>query len=423
MENKQLANDKFEVSVFCLTYNHKDYIKDTLEGFLKQKTNFGFKVFVYDDASNDGTSDILRFYKEQYPELFNIYISPKNTYGLPERYEIMQKLYTENLHGKYIAVCEGDDCWLDSNKLQLQIDFMKEHKDCVMTAHASLWMNCETAEAKEYHPYNEDRYLAAEDIIMQNNGNLSTASLVMVRDVFMRDDGFPKCDVDDFPWQLNALCKGKIYYFNKVMSLYRYMHDGAWSKNTNDSIIKLVGHRMNMIRFLLKYDKYSCYRFKKYIEIKIAFYFYGVIEKSLENNINEVQSKRIYSMIENDYKNIAEEFYRIIKWFAGEYNLTNEDRIFIKQFKKIYIMGCGKYSRYIKKCLDNNQIHYDGYVVSQKEEKGQNIFSLSDYPYDKKATLIIVGIGQKYKLEILQALKDNNFENVIYPLWIRFDQI
>ena len=68
------------VSIFCLTYNHVDYIQDTLEGFIKQKTNYRYNVFVYDDASTDGTSQILLEYQNKYPELFRVYISEYNRF-------------------------------------------------------------------------------------------------------------------------------------------------------------------------------------------------------------------------------------------------------------------------------------------------------------------------------------------------------
>ena len=60
-----------DITVFCLTYNHADYIRDALESFLMQKTSYAYNVFVYDDASTDGTSDILREYEKKYPEIFS----------------------------------------------------------------------------------------------------------------------------------------------------------------------------------------------------------------------------------------------------------------------------------------------------------------------------------------------------------------
>lgn len=128
-------NDKL-VSIFCLTYNHVDYIRDALEGFVKQKTNFQYEVFVYDDASTDGTSECIQEYASRYPQLFNIYISPYNTYNSPDRFKILNELQHKYITGKYVAMCEGDDYWIDSKKLQMQVDYMEEHDNCMMTTHA-----------------------------------------------------------------------------------------------------------------------------------------------------------------------------------------------------------------------------------------------------------------------------------------------
>ena len=84
------------LTVYCITYNHKDYIKDTLDGFLKQITNFEFGIFVYDDASTDGTSDLIREYQGKYPSIINAYISPKNMYHSKERWPFISALLKKN---------------------------------------------------------------------------------------------------------------------------------------------------------------------------------------------------------------------------------------------------------------------------------------------------------------------------------------
>ena len=117
--------NEIKVTIYCLTYNHRDYIKDALDGFLKQKTTFGYKVLVFDDASTDGTSEILLDYQQKYPEIFQVYVSPVNTYGKPERRIVLNELYDKYLQGEYVALCEGDDAWIDCEKLQIQIDIWR----------------------------------------------------------------------------------------------------------------------------------------------------------------------------------------------------------------------------------------------------------------------------------------------------------
>ena len=63
--------DEVLVTVICLTYNHAAYIRDALDGFVAQQTDFRFEVIVHDDASDDGTQDIIREYRRKYPELIH----------------------------------------------------------------------------------------------------------------------------------------------------------------------------------------------------------------------------------------------------------------------------------------------------------------------------------------------------------------
>ena len=336
-----------DVTVFCLTYNHGKYIKDTLEGFLNQKTNYTFKVFVYDDASTDGTSAILREYASKYPNVFDVYIAPENMYqhSTPEKYaKYMNDLYKDHICGRYVAWCEGDDYWSDADKLQLQIGFMDRHPECSMTAHASLWLDFQKNEEREFHPFREDRFLSEEEIILQPTGNLSTASLVMKRDVFMKGENFPLCDVGDVPMQLSALNKGKIYYFNRVMSVYRYMHESSWSATTGLNHERAVLHNYNMVRFYEVYDKYTDGRFHELIRKRSIYYMECVFR------VNEsVADEEYYNICEFVKKRAKENYEHYLKKQQEVRDIVKKQIMTglvmkeIKKYKHIVIMGVGKY--------------------------------------------------------------------------------
>ena len=117
------------VSICCITYNHKNYIRDCLEGFLMQKTNFPFEVLIHDDASTDGTIDILKEYQAKYPDIIKPYFEIENCYSQGKPFTVPN--YSRAV-GKYLAFCEGDDFWTDKNKLQMQYDFMEAHTDYSM---------------------------------------------------------------------------------------------------------------------------------------------------------------------------------------------------------------------------------------------------------------------------------------------------
>ena len=115
------------VSVYCLTYNHAKYIKDALEGFVHQKTNFQFEVIVHDDASTDGTADIIKDYARKYPDIIVPIYQNENQYS--KKVPITRTFVLPILKGKYYAACEGDDFWCDENKLQKQVDWLENNPE------------------------------------------------------------------------------------------------------------------------------------------------------------------------------------------------------------------------------------------------------------------------------------------------------
>lgn len=412
-----------DITIYCLTYNHVDYIKDALEGFLMQKTDYTYNVFVYDDASTDGTSDILKEYKKKYPEIFDIYISPCNIYNLPDRESIMHKLYEKHITGRYVAWCEGDDYWTDPNKLQKQIEFMERNPECSMTTHGAYWLDCKTNKVKNYNPYNENRYLTEAEVILQPNGNLSTASLVMRKEAFIKDIKFPTCDVGDIPMQLYALYKGKIFYFNCQMSMYRYMHDGSWSKEVDSLFEKSIVHIYRMIDFMEKYDRYSRGEYHELIRRRCSDYLYSRIYGYQSMNAEEYchRMQKIKKGLARNEKILVENQCRIFCMFKEEYILSDIERKKILEFKYVVIMGVGEYSKYITYLLENNSINYTGYVVTTVSDNmnlnERKIWELRNYPYSRKDTLVIVGISQKSEKSVLEVLEKNDFCNVITPLW------
>jgi glycosyltransferase involved in cell wall biosynthesis len=121
-----MTNDPL-VSICCITYNHEKYIQQCLEGFLIQKTTFLFEILIHDDASTDRTADIIREYETKYPDIIKPIYQTENQYS---KGVIVSAVYNwPRAKGKYIALCEGDDYWIDSYKLQKQVDFMEANPE------------------------------------------------------------------------------------------------------------------------------------------------------------------------------------------------------------------------------------------------------------------------------------------------------
>ena len=113
-----------KLSVGILTYNQEAYIRQCLDSVLMQKVDFDYEIVVGDDASTDGTQNILRDYEKHYPGRFVLLLGEKNE-GISMNYK---KVLTA-CRGEYVALCEGDDYWTDVTKLQKQVDFLGNHPD------------------------------------------------------------------------------------------------------------------------------------------------------------------------------------------------------------------------------------------------------------------------------------------------------
>lgn len=411
--------EKAKVSVFCLTYNHSRYIKAALEGMLNQKTSFAYNILVFDDASCDGTSEILAEYQERYKDVLKVYTAAENTYGKSERQAILQKLYDEYLTGEYIACCEGDDVWLDEHKIQMQIDYMDHDPQCMMTVHAYVLKDYRKKEEHIVRLGNSDRYLSAEEVILQSQGNPATASLVMRRHIFFGDKEYPVCDVGDQPMQLYALCHGKIFYIDKVMSAYRYMHDGSWSQNVMEVPEQRIPHILHFVDFLKAYNNYSNGQFKNLLDKKIVNYL--LLAVPLELSIEEYEEKKncLYQRIAEEYFYWTDQIDSIFYWLKGAYQFNETERDWIEGYPYVCIMGNGNYGRITEEVLKRNHIACVGHIVSARneEEKDDGLWEVEEYPFDRAKTLVVVGISQMNRDGILQMLNAFEFGNILTPFW------
>lgn len=146
MQNNELK--PLMVSIQCTAYNHEEFIRETLEGFVMQKANFRFEAIVHDDASIDGTAEIIREYAEKYPDIIKPIYEVENQYSKKDG--SLDRIMYKACKGKYIAICEGDDYWTDPYKLQKQVDFLEAHTDYVMCSHRYIEFNQESKKFADY---------------------------------------------------------------------------------------------------------------------------------------------------------------------------------------------------------------------------------------------------------------------------------
>ena len=122
--------DSIGVSVVVITYNQSNYIRKALDSILMQKVSFKYEILVGDDASTDGTQEILCEYAQKYPKLFKIVLRKENIGATQNIYELLCKA-----NGIYLATLEGDDYWTDEKKLQIQYEFMQENSKYIGCTH------------------------------------------------------------------------------------------------------------------------------------------------------------------------------------------------------------------------------------------------------------------------------------------------
>lgn len=214
------CHEPIMVTIQCLAYNQKAYIRQCLDGFVMQRTNFRFQAVVHDDASTDGTADIIREYAEKYPDIIKPILETENQYSKHDG--SLKRILFANTHGRYIALCEGDDYWTDPQKLQRQVDLMQAHPDCALCYHACVNTFEDGAEGLRFGEQVKPTYTDVELM----DYPFHTATVLYKRELVMGNDLYDKataigCSAGDEVLYLTASRFGTIRGINRQMSVYR----------------------------------------------------------------------------------------------------------------------------------------------------------------------------------------------------------
>lgn len=221
------------VSICTAVYNHEPFLRECFEGFIMQKTNFAFEVLVHDDASTDGSTNIIREYTAKYPHIFKPIYQQENQYS--KGVKVSLKYQYSRAQGKYIALCEGDDYWTDPLKLQKQVDFLEANPEYVLCGHNITAYNERTA---SFEPFNTgiDGTYELTDLISKGVF-CSTLSVVFKRDALVLERYNSYRKVIDITLAYHLLSQGKGYCMNEEMAVYRIHDGGIWSGSNDDARI------------------------------------------------------------------------------------------------------------------------------------------------------------------------------------------
>ena len=302
---------KFDVRVDCETFNQSSYIEDALNGFTRQQTTFPFLCVIFDDASTDGTPQLIKSYlykyfetdnsevcycdeNDNYVKIFAQHKSNRNCFFsvfLLKYNHYSKKIYKDSYLNdiekkvKYFGICEGDDYWIDSSKLQKQFALMEAHPEYSMCFHANydLYPN---GEKKEYRPRQIKLQYTTEDAI-RGGGPFMTTNSMFCRYDYLRKEGRPffweKCPIGDVPMMLYFASKGAIGYIDEVMSVYRRLSAGSWTTRKK-SLLKSINHHRAIIKMFQEFDVYTNYTYHKTIYEKKLF-LYRVIFNDIKRTV------------------------------------------------------------------------------------------------------------------------------------------
>ena len=247
------------VSICCTTYNHQDYIAKCLDSFVMQKTNFPFEILVHDDASTDNTAKIVREYELKYPHLFRcVYQSENQFYNQNALTDVLFKISM----GKYIALCEGDDYWIDPLKLQKQVDFLESNPDYGMV-HTD-YHRYYTVTGKWLHNRMHEAYKDNLDILSGNvlESFLSHKAMAWTGTVCFRKEFFFRADfkkvanqnflIGDLPMWCWIAAHSKIKYLDESTAVRQILAKSMTQGGDLDEYLKLYNIELDIIKFFVK---------------------------------------------------------------------------------------------------------------------------------------------------------------------------
>ncbi len=214
------AGNSPKVSVVSITYNHEAYIRETLDGFVAQKTDFPLEIIVADDASTDATPGIIQEYADRYPHLFRPILRSEN---LGIYANLIDALSTAR--GEYLALCEGDDFWIDPLKLSKQVSFLDQRPETAVCFHPVRVIWEDGRKASEFPPVGWRGDFSVKSLIRRKF--IQTNSVMYRR--LPRYDDIP-ADVMPLDWYLHVrhAAHGDIAMLPETMSVYR-RHSGGVS--------------------------------------------------------------------------------------------------------------------------------------------------------------------------------------------------
>lgn len=378
-----------------------------------QKTNFEYEIIVHDDASTDGTREILLEYQERFPDKIRLILEQENQYSKGKR--VLPFIFPE-VRGKYIAISDCDDEWIYDRKLQEQYDLMEGNSDISLCIHNAIRNNIQTGERINQIQGMETRALTDEEIILEKQGRCPTSSFFFrTEHISELPDFYHRAPVGDDPLRFYLACKGKIFYIDEVWAIRNFMREGSWNYKMLDSSFRLKFYK-GYLSFLEEFNIYSRKRFEVYIQQRMDV-FISIVGLMLPQNVTVDALNKVIRSIEDETKNhYTDTLAKVHQKFLNgcvDYLEEKVERFIVRCHQaggKLFLYGAGDLAGKAAEVLKYRQISYEGFVVSddghrvQPVYKGDKVWTLSELSEESGKIFLWLCVNQDYIQQILPAV-------------------
>jgi len=255
MNSRNMQAQEIIVSICMLTYNHELYIDKAIESVLGQVTNFRFELVIGEDFSTDRTREICIEYRDKFPDVIKLITRDSNLGMYGNHIDTLKHCI-----GKYTAFCEGDDYWIDSYKLQKQVDFLEKHNDYGLVHTNHLIYHQEENRFESLEQNKDTGYIFSQ---LLHHNEMATLTVLTRTNLIQQAINDKYCEHNfvtlDYPLWMYIAHISKVHYINDVTGVYRKLSESA--SNTKDEL--------KMYKFLIGITDIQIYYAERYGELHI----------------------------------------------------------------------------------------------------------------------------------------------------------